>query len=160
LPTSRTESVSVTSEHFSKRKRPNAYEAKIRVDVGSGTHLSIDSDRTIATAAEDWIKRVEANGMKGEGPAERTTIRQDRQHINLHIVPRIGKLRLAKLMKKDIENFRDGLLKRNGEHKALSRAFAKVLTSLKSMLKAGGCGHIADSCRPLRAASSPSPRER
>jgi integrase len=87
---------------------------------------------------------VEVNGIKGEGPAERTTIRQYRQHINLHIVPRIGKLRLAKLMKKDIENFRHGLLKGTGEHKALSRALArKVLTSLKSMLKAGGCGHIA-----------------
>lgn len=129
---------------FQQKKKADAYEAKIRVDVGSGTHHSIDANRTVATAAEDWVKRVEANGMRGEGPAERTTIRQYRQHINLHIAPRIGNLKLAKLMKKDIEHFRDGLLKGTGEHKALSRALArKVLTSLKSMLKAGGCGHIA-----------------
>jgi integrase len=129
---------------FQQKKKADAFEAKIRVDISSGTHVPLDSERTIATAAEEWIKRVEANGMKGEGPAERTTIRQYRQHINLHIVPRIGRLRLPKLMKKDIENFRDGLLKGTDEHKALSRALArKVLTSLKSMLKAAGCSHIA-----------------
>jgi hypothetical protein len=65
---------------FQQKKKADAHEAKIRVEVGSGTHLSIDANRTIATAAEDRMKRVEANGMRGEGPVERTTIRQYRQH--------------------------------------------------------------------------------
>jgi integrase len=82
--------------------------------------------------------------MKGTGPAERTTVRQYRQHVDRHIGPRIGKLRLAKLSKKDIENFRDGLLSGSGDHGALSRPLArKVLTSLKSLLKAAQCGHVA-----------------
>jgi integrase len=58
--------------------------------------------------------------------------------MNLHIVPRIGKLKLAKLTAKDIENFRDGLLE------DLSRPLArKVLTSLKSLLKVAKVGHLA-----------------
>ncbi len=75
--------------------------------MNTGTHVALDGNLTIADAAETWIRRVEANGMRGEGAAERATIRQYRQHVNLHIVPHIGKLKLAKLTKKDIENFRD-----------------------------------------------------
>ena len=67
--------------------------------------------------------------------------------MNLHIVPRIGKLKLAKLTKKDVENFRDGLLageEGEGVPKPLSRAMAaKVMTSLKSLLKVAGVGHLA-----------------
>jgi len=128
---------------FQQKKKADAYEAKVRVEVGSGTYVALDSEKTVAAAAEDWIKRVEANGMRGEGAAERATVRQYRQHVDLHIVPRIGTARLAKLTKTDIEKFRDGLLEGSGEHKALSRELArKVLTSLKSLLKVAHCSHV------------------
>src|SRR4029077_2785319 len=55
--------------------------------------------------------------------------------------PRIGKLKLPKLTRQAIENFRDALLK----DEAMSRAMArKVLVSLKSLLKANNCAHLAD----------------
>jgi hypothetical protein len=65
--------------------------------------------------------------------------------VNLHIVPRVGKLKLAKLTKKDVESFRDGPLSGvRDQHKALSRPLArKVLTSFKSLLKVAGAGHVA-----------------
>ena len=67
----------------------------------------------------------------GHGPAERSTIRQYRQHVDLHIVPRIGGINLAKLTQTRVETFRNDLLVE------LSRPLArKVLTSLKSLLKA------------------------
>ena len=120
---------------FDRKKEADAYSAKAKVEVGAGTHVTLNSDITVAAAAEDWIKRVEAEGR------ERGTVKQYREHINLHIVPRIGKFKLAKLTSKDIEHFRDGLL--NGD-RALSRAMArKVLTSLKSLLKVAHCGHKA-----------------
>jgi len=132
---------------FPQKKKADAYEATVKVAVHAGTHVSLDGSITIAEAAENWIKRVEANGMRGDGPAERATVRQYREHVDLHIVPRIGKLKLAKLTKKDIENFRDGLLKKEdgeGTPKPLSRELAvKVLTSLKSLLKVAGVGHLA-----------------
>ena len=65
---------------------------------------------------------------------------------NLHIVPRIGALKLAKLNRETVEKFRDALLRKDENGKpVMSRALArKVLVSLKSLLKANNCGHVAD----------------
>ncbi|MGB7042816.1 MAG: site-specific integrase, partial [Xanthobacteraceae bacterium] len=131
----------------SPKKMADAYEASVAVAVNTGTHVALDGQTTIADAAEKWIKRVEANGMRNDGPAERATVRQYREHIDLHIVPRVGKLKLVKLTKKDVEHFRDAVLKKgDGKDapKPLSRAMAiKVLTSFKSLLKVAGVGHHA-----------------
>jgi integrase len=129
----------------SPKKMADAYEASVAVAVNTGTHVALDGQTTIADAAEKWIKRVEANGMRNDGPAERATVRQYRQHVNLHIVPRIGRLKLAKLTNRDVENFRDQLLAKGETGKpVMSRAMAsKVVTSLKSLLKVAGIGHVA-----------------
>jgi integrase len=95
-------------------------------------HSAPSKSETVAEAAESWIKRVEADG------AERATVRQYRQHVALHIVPRIGRIKLARLTPKTVEDFRDDLLQK------LSRPLArKVLTSFKSLLKAAKHAHVA-----------------
>jgi integrase len=102
------------------------------VDVRQGIHTAPSNSVTIAEAAESWIKRVEAEGR------ERSTIAQYRQHIDLHIVPRIGRVKLSHLTPAKVEAFRDELLAQ------LSRPMArKVLTSLKSLLKAAKHAHVA-----------------
>lgn len=125
-------------ETFDRKKDADARHDVVRQDVRTGIHVAPSKSITVVEAAEAWIKQVEANGMKGHGPADRSTIRQYRQHINLHISPRLGRYKLAELTPKAIEKFRDDLLG------AMSRPLArKVLTSLKSMLKVAKCGHIA-----------------
>src|SRR5215471_6869893 len=94
---------------FAKKKDADAYHATVRVDVAKREHIAPSTSETVAEAAERWIKRVEANGMRGDGPAERSTVRQYRQHIDLHIVPRIGLINLAKLSHAKAETFRDDL---------------------------------------------------
>jgi integrase len=124
---------------FQQKKKADAFAAKTKVDVNAGTHVALDNDLTIAGVADKWIKGVEAHGR------ERATIKQYREHVHLHIVPRIGSVRLAKLTRGHVEHFRDGLL---AGDKALSRPMArKVLTSLKSMLRIVHCGHLADNVR-------------
>ena len=60
---------------------------------------------------------------------ERSTLRQYRNHVVLHIKPLIGGEKLARLSSPMIESFRDALLSKG------SRAMArKVLASLKSIL--------------------------
>jgi len=126
-------------ETFERKKEADAFQATVKVDIGKGEHIAPSKSITIAEAAEAWIKRVEANGMRGDGPAERSTIRQYRQHIDLHIVPRIGAIKLAHLTAARVEAFRDDLLAK------MSRPLArKVLTSLKSILKAAKRGYVAD----------------
>jgi integrase len=126
-------------ETFAKKKDADAYHDKVRVDVRHGIHTAPSKAATLAEAAREWIKRVEANGMRGDGPAERSTVRQYRQHVDLHINPRLGNVNIAKLTHARVEAFRDELLK------ALSRPLArKVLTSLKSILKSAKHSHVAD----------------
>jgi integrase len=121
---------------FKHKKEADAHEQNSKVAIRAGTHVSLDSDLTITDVAEKWIKRVEANAR------ERATVRQYRQHIQHHILPRIGAVKLAKLTKGHVEGFRDGLL--SGD-RAMSRPLAqKVLRSLKSMLKVVRCGHLVD----------------
>src|SRR5262249_53574468 len=108
---------------FAKKKDADAYHDTVRVDVRQGVHTAPSKSRTVAEAADAWIKSAEADGL------ERSTLRQYRQHVNLHIVHRLGREKLAELTPGRIEAFRDDLLAK------LSRPLArKVLTSLKSLL--------------------------
>jgi len=119
-------------ETFQKKKDADAYHDTVRVDVRQGRHTAPSKSDTVVEAAEKWIKRVEADGR------ERTTVRQYRQHVNLHIVPRIGRIKLANLTPAKVESFRDDLLEN------MSRPLArKVLTSLKSLLKTAKHAHVA-----------------
>jgi integrase len=119
-------------ETFERKKDADARHAIVAVNVGKGTHVAPSKSATVAEAAASWIKRVEAEGR------ERSTLDQYRQHIALHIVPRIGKMKLANLTPKRVEGFRDDLLAR------LSRPLArKVLTSFKSILKVANYSQVA-----------------
>jgi integrase len=124
---------------FERKKDADAYEAKVKVDVNAGTHVAPDNNLTVAAVAEKWIKGVEAEGR------ERTTVRQYRQHIKNHILPRIGAVRLAKLTRGHVERFRDELI--SGDKKLSPAMARKVFVSFKSMLRAVHCSHLADNVR-------------
>jgi integrase len=125
-------------KHFERKRDADDYQAAIKVDIRKGLHIAPNKSPTVSEAAETWYKRVEANGMNGDGPAERATLAQYRQHIDRHIVPRMGSAKLGELTQTAIEAFRDDLVK------SLSRPLArKVFTSFKSLLKASNCSHLA-----------------
>ena len=118
---------------FARKKDADAYEAGAKTAVRSGTHTAASISPTVAEAAENWLIYVELEGR------ERSTLAQYRQHVQIHIVPRIGHEKLAALTTPSINAFRDDLLA------GLSRPLArKVLTSVKSLLKdAQRRGHVA-----------------
>jgi integrase len=125
-------------ETFERKKDADARHAAVKVAVRQGVHTAPSKSITVAEAGQNWIKRVEANGMRGKGPAEEGTLYQYRQHLNLHIAPRLGGFKLARLTKTSVEGFRDDLLG------SMSRPLArKVLTSFKSILKTANYGHVA-----------------
>jgi integrase len=110
---------------FGRKKEADEFQATVKVDIRKGIHTPHSKSIDVAQAAEDWLNYVKLEGR------ERSTLRQYRQHVDLHIKPRIGRERLARLTTPRINAFRDELL---ASH--LSRATAKkVLTSLKSLLK-------------------------
>src|SRR2546429_184353 len=70
---------------FDLKKDAVAYHATVKVDVGKGVHTAPSKSITVAQAAEDWLTYVAGEGR------ERSTLDGYRQHVELHIVPRIGK---------------------------------------------------------------------
>lgn len=124
-------------KQFETKQEAVNYHATVHVKIIDGTYVSASRSPTVADAGETWIARVKANGMNDEGPVERTTLSQYRQHLDLHIAPRIGETKVGALSKETIEKFRSDLLDK------LSRPLAaKVFTSFKSILKAAGCNHL------------------
>jgi integrase len=109
---------------FSRKKEADEYHATVKVDVRQGIHTPQSKGITIAEAAEDWLAFVKLEGR------ERSTLEQYRQQVELHIIPRMGREKLAKLTTPRVNSFRDDLLR------DMSRAMAKkVLVSLKALLK-------------------------
>ena len=116
---------------FATEGEAEDYAAQARINRKRGMHTAPSKSITVADACDKWIKRVEAEGR------ERTTLDQYRTHITRHIVPIIGKVRLANLETK-AEGFREKLLA------DLSRPLArKVLTSFQQMLKSNKFSHVA-----------------
>jgi integrase len=118
---------------FERKKEADDYRATVKVAVRAGTHIAPSKSVTVAAAAESWLKHAEAEGC------ERATIENYRQHARLHILPLIGKVKLASLTPTKVEAFRDNLLA--GMSRPLAR---KVLVSFKSILRVAKCAHVTD----------------
>jgi len=69
---------------FTRKKDADAEAAKVKVDVGLGIHTAPSKSITVAAAAEDWIRFVTLEKR------EAATIAGYRQHVDKHIVPRLG----------------------------------------------------------------------
>src|SRR5262245_42926704 len=92
--------------------------------MGRAGHAHSSGKGSSIASCQPWRWSVGALGW------ERTTIRQYRQHIDLHTAPEIGSLKVATQTEARLENFRDHLLAK------LSRPMArKVLVSTKSILR-------------------------
>lgn len=108
---------------FAKKKDAGAWAPNAAVQVQRGIHTPDSASITVAEAGELWIAQAEAEEL------EASTVRQYRQHVNLHINPLIGETKLSKLSAPAVEDFRDTLIKTR------SRAMAKkVLSSLKAII--------------------------
>ena len=124
---------------FKTKKEAAEHHDKTKTAIRAGQHVSLPADLAIAGAADKWLAKVAADDR------ERGTLKQYEAHVRIHIVPRIGKLKLAKMAKAHVEAFRDSLL--TGD-KPISRVQAKkVLVSLKSILRTNGVAHLGDNVR-------------
>jgi integrase len=109
---------------FQRKKDADAYHATVKVDVHQGVHTVPNRSIAVAEAAADWIRYAKLEKL------EAATIAGYQQHVDKHIVPRLGATKLATLTTPRIQKFRDDLLA------DMSRPMAKkVLTSLKAILK-------------------------
>jgi hypothetical protein len=124
-------------ETFARKKDADAREAQVTVDVGKGIHTAASKSITVAEAADDWIGYIEGEGR------EQTTIHRYREIVRLHIVPRLGNEKLARLTTPRINVFRDELVK------SMSRGNGKKGSSC-AQGDAQGCQTARQCCTECR----------
>ena len=108
---------------FETKRDADTYLVKARGEVAAGTHVADSQSITVSEAADIWVE------SGGRDNLEATTVRQRRQHVDLHIKPLLGLTKLSKLSAPTVQAFVDTLLETR------SRAMARrVLTSLKGLL--------------------------
>ena len=109
---------------FERKKDADAYEAQVTVDVGKGIHIAPSKSVTVADAGELWIKACE------EAELERATVDGYRQHLRLHINPRLGNHKLSTLTVPLMRKFKDDL-RTDGRSSTRVRV---VMASLSALL--------------------------
>lgn len=109
---------------FKLKKDADQFAATAKVEVREGVHVADSTSVTVRKAGDLWIASAEAARL------ERTTIDSYRSHLELHIIPFIGDLKLTALNVPTIRSFEDQL-RQGGRSAAMLR---KVLVSLGSLL--------------------------
>ena len=110
-------------KQFATQKEATAFRDATGVAVRAGMHIADAASVTVAKAGELWLDRCRLDGL------EAGTLRNYKQHLDLHILPLIGGVKLSKLTKPGIVAFRNKLLETHSKVMA-----AKAMVSLKSLL--------------------------
>jgi len=113
-------------ETFDKKKDADARHAEVKVDVRAGVHIAPRKSVTVKEAGESWIKAAEGAGL------ERATIAQYRQHLDLHIVPFVGTVKLSELNASSVRKFADEL--HAAEQPRSPALIRKIIVSLGSLI--------------------------
>jgi integrase len=107
---------------FLKKRDAEAHHAKVMTEIGKGIHSA--GPATVAEAGLKWLSSRETAGL------EHTTLVNYRQHLEHHIAPLIGQMKLADLTAPEVGVFEDELRKA-GRSPAMVK---KILVSLSGIL--------------------------
>jgi integrase len=109
---------------FRTKKEADAWWTDEAPKVRAGTHTPDSTSITVFDAGQAWLDQCRNHNL------ERSTIRQYEQHLNQHIKPFLGSVKLSRLTAPMVQKFADDLLK-EGRSVAMAR---KVVTSLGSLI--------------------------
>ena len=76
---------------FRTKREAQDFEATTRIDIKRGVHVSDSDSITVAEAGKLWLQTGQESGS---GAA---SLKQCREHLDLHIAPFIGTTKLSKL---------------------------------------------------------------
>jgi integrase len=111
-------------ETFKMQREAKAFLAETQHEVKQGIHTPASASITVAEAGELWIEQAVTDGL------EASTVRQYRQHLDLHIKPFLGSLKLAALAPAAVQDFRNTLI-RNDRSRVMAK---KAVISLGAIL--------------------------
>jgi integrase len=116
---------------FDTKREATAWLAETQVEVRQGVHTPTSASITVAEAGEQWIEQADADGL------EASTVAQYRQHLNLHIMPFIGAVKLAELGPGTIKDFRNTLISQ-GRSRVMAKKVVSSLGAILADAMAGG----------------------
>jgi integrase len=116
---------------FKQKKEADAWLVAARREVQQGTHTPASNRTTVAEAGELWIAEAEADGL------ERSTVRQYRQHLDYHIKPLIGAVRLAELSTATVKDFRNQLIQEQRSRAMTKKVVASLGAILATAMESG-----------------------
>jgi integrase len=88
---------------FLKKKLADAFATTAKIQIRHGVHTADSESVTVAAAGKLWIATAEKNRL------ERATVDQYRQHLDLHIAPYLGRVKLSQLSAPMVREFEDKL---------------------------------------------------
>jgi integrase len=109
---------------FATKREAVAWRADMQHEVKQGAHTPASKSITVAAAGELWLSQAENDGL------EASTVMQYRQHLNYHIAPFLGDVKLAELTPASVVDFR-ARLRKEGRSPVMTK---KVTTSLGAIL--------------------------
>jgi len=89
---------------FDTKREATAWLSETTVQVKKGIHTPERDSITVAEAGQLWIARGNTENL------ERSTLKQYENHVNLHINPLLGGVKLAHLSVPVVEEFKDKML--------------------------------------------------
>jgi integrase len=114
---------------FERKKDADDFHAKAKVEIKAGIHTADSASITVAEAGELWITACKNAGL------ERTTVDAYRSHLDLHIVPFLGRRKLSELTIPMVSDFETKLRTETDRGKPRSSAMVKrVRSDLGSLL--------------------------
>jgi integrase len=91
------------SKNFDRKRDADAFHGAVSTELRSGLHVPDSQSVTIAEAGRLWLRSCEAAAL------ERSTVEQYGQHLNLHIIPLIGAMKLSRFSSPMARAFEDRL---------------------------------------------------
>jgi integrase len=118
---------------FAKKKDADAFASKADVEVRAGIHTADSASITIAEAGKLWIATGKRNHL------ERSTLDAYRQHLELHIAPYLGGVKLSQLSAPMVREFEDRLARGDAAagaepHPRSPAMIRKIRVSLSSLI--------------------------
>ena len=88
---------------FETKQAADSFHVGVTGELRAGTHVPDSQSVTVAAAGRLWLKRCEADGL------EQSTVDYYQQHLDRHIIPVIGAVKLSRLTMPMLTTFQDKL---------------------------------------------------
>jgi integrase len=88
---------------FETKQEADSFHVSVNTELRAGIHVPDSQSVTIAEAGRYWLERCETDGL------EQSTIDYYQQHLDRHIVPVIGALKLSRFTMPMLTTFQDKL---------------------------------------------------